>query len=91
MSENSQTELHEINLPGHIGDQVGSFKVEDRIGKGGEGIVHRAIDTATGETVAIKILHHEKPDLEDIHLERKRKPWWRGGQHVVRVIPPPNP
>ncbi len=41
------------------GERVGSFVVEDVLGRGGFGITYRARDAATGETVALKELFPE--------------------------------
>ncbi len=38
------------------------YELGERVGSGGMGVVHRARDLATGETVAVKVLHHAGPD-----------------------------
>jgi serine/threonine protein kinase/tetratricopeptide (TPR) repeat protein len=48
---------------------AGRYQLEQLIGRGGMGDVYRGVDTHTGETVAIKLLHEtivqENPDIVD--------------------------
>jgi eukaryotic-like serine/threonine-protein kinase len=50
---------HDVPLPGEtpvgIGEQLGPYRIEQKIGQGGMGTVYRATDTRLGRTVAIKI------------------------------------
>jgi eukaryotic-like serine/threonine-protein kinase len=39
-----------------MGLQVGEYRVQERIGAGGMGVVYRAVQPATGKSVAIKVL-----------------------------------
>jgi serine/threonine protein kinase len=39
-----------------MGLQVGEYRVQERIGAGGMGVVHRAVQPSTGKSVAIKVL-----------------------------------
>jgi serine/threonine protein kinase len=41
------------------GDTVGRFTLEQRLGEGGVGVVHRASDPSSGEIVALKLLKSE--------------------------------
>lgn len=61
------------------------FEIQDLLGRGGMGEVYRAIDTQTGETVAVKALNAEI-------LEREPELLARGLQDqrlTSRGLPPP--
>lgn len=49
---------------------VGRYKLLEPLGSGGTGVVHKAFDTITGETVAIKIL---SPLTTAAHMRQRRE------------------
>jgi serine/threonine protein kinase/Tol biopolymer transport system component len=58
MSDDSGTEIRGKRGSGgfEIGTQVGSYRIDARLGEGGMGVVYRATDTKLSREVAIKVL-----------------------------------
>jgi len=52
-----------------VGKTLGGFRIESHIGDGGMGVVYRGIDTATGDTVAVKVLPPDR--VEDGELRSR--------------------
>lgn len=52
------------------GERVNKYEIIGEIGKGGEAVVYKALDTFTGDAVAVKVIHdyHVKLDPEFTHL-----------------------
>ncbi|MCA9169020.1 MAG: serine/threonine protein kinase, partial [Planctomycetales bacterium] len=65
-----------------IGSMLARYRVEEEIGRGGFGVVYRAIDTQLNRHVAIKLAHCSKhPARVDMRLLREAK-------HVARLRHP---
>lgn len=66
------------------GEKVNKYNIISEIGKGGEAVVYKALDTFTGDTVAVKVIHdyHVKLDPEFTHL------FLREGKILSRVDDP---
>ena len=70
-----------------VGQNIGKYRVEDRLGRGGMGTVYRAVDETLHREVAIKVLNAELNDPE----VAKRYPAARTGLEglAVRLDVPP--
>src|SRR5262249_47947084 len=45
--------------PDRVPQQIGNYKLDQKLGEGSMGIVHRAFDIAIGRFVAVKVLRHQ--------------------------------
>ena len=64
----------EASLPAllHEGTEFAHFRLEEKIGNGGMGLVYKAQDLSLGRAVAVKILSPRRPDLlERFHQESR--------------------
>lgn len=52
-----------------VGQTLGHYRIQEKIGEGGMGVVYRAEDTRLNRTVAIKLIH---PDLVQDEDMRRR-------------------
>jgi serine/threonine protein kinase len=59
------------HAPGELLD--GRYRVEDTIGRGGHGVVYRAIDETTHKAVAIKFLHPEFANQPEYNVRMLRE------------------
>lgn len=56
-----------------LGDQVGRFRLEKLLGQGGMGSVYRAVDLASGQIVALKLLEPELLEDETVRYRFKKE------------------
>lgn len=66
-----------------VGTRIGRFRLEELLGEGGMGSVYRAVDVASGQTVALKVL---KPELLDDDAVRYR---FKKEARVLRAVRSP--
>lgn len=62
---------------------IGSYKILEKIGEGGMGVVYKAIHTKLDQFVAIKILFPQYS--RDINMQNKLKKKWRRKKKVQTV------
>ncbi|MEZ6187185.1 MAG: serine/threonine-protein kinase [Planctomycetota bacterium] len=72
--------------PWRVGEQVGGYRLEAVLGRGGAGVVFRATHLATGRAVALKGLHSADPQAAERFMrEAAAQATADGHPHVVRV------
>src|SRR5688572_22139161 len=79
-----------VNDTSLIGSTLGDrYRLLEIIGEGGMGRVYRAAHLATGQPVAVKLLHPEFADVEQVvqRFEREAKVMTQlAHPHIVKVI-----
>ncbi|MBK8977926.1 MAG: protein kinase [Planctomycetes bacterium] len=63
--------------------QLGPFRLEGELGRGGQGIVHRAVDTRLQRTVALKVLRHSGRSTADLLRFRREARAAAGLRHAA--------
>ncbi|HKO94564.1 MAG TPA: protein kinase [Polyangiaceae bacterium] len=61
-----------LGQPG-VGERVGRFRLEQLLGQGGMGSVYRAVDVASGQVVAVKLLRPELLGDEGVRYRFKKE------------------
>jgi serine/threonine-protein kinase len=72
-----------------VPDTIAHYRLLNKIGSGGMGAVYRAVDTRTGATVAVKVLHQHLADDPE-YIKRFRREAQIAASldspHIVRVL-----
>ncbi len=66
-----------------VGSRIGRFRLDELLGQGGMGSVFRAVDVASGQTVALKLLRPELLDDEAVRYRFKKE------ARVLRAVQSP--
>lgn len=75
--------------PGDLapGDQVASYQIRERIGRGGMAVVYRALDLRLGRAVALKVLAPELGEDEAFRLRFMRESRAAAGVDHPHIVP----
>ena len=78
----------EPSLPAAPPSEIGRYRLLEKLGEGGQGVVFRAFDPAQGTTVAIKILRSERADASGLKRFRKEARMLAAinSPHVVNLL-----
>ncbi len=85
--QHSQPEGNDAAPDRLIGQRIGNFQVEDRLGAGAMASIYRAVDTTTGTPVALKVLNGAADEIlrERFRMEARTVSALRH-PHIVRTI-----
>ncbi|MBL8953147.1 MAG: serine/threonine protein kinase, partial [Myxococcaceae bacterium] len=72
-----------------VGSMAGEYRIEERIGDGGMGVVYRAVHPIIGKPAAIKVLRHElleDPEMLGRFLDEARAATAVGHRNIVQTF-----
>ena len=65
--------------------QIGPYRLEEKLGSGGMGVVYKAVDTALDRTVAIKMMHAREILGDDVDLVEVQARFLREAKAAARI------
>ena len=91
--DSAQTEDNKVSFdaqPDDVPVLIGPYQIVDQIGQGGFAIVYKAIDTANGRSVALKVLRKDRltapPEFRKRLMERERMALKLKHPHIIPVF-----
>ncbi len=69
------------------GDTLGPYKLEEELGRGGQGVVYRAVDTRIGRVVALKVLRSLGDRGDEMLLRFRREAQAASKTHHAGICP----
>ena len=91
--DSAQTEDNQVSFDAQADDApvlIGPYQIVDQIGQGGFAIVYKAIDTANGRSVALKVLRKDRltapPEFRKRLMERERMALKLKHPHIIPVL-----